>query len=269
MNQSSWVPQDVPLDRPNVARMYDYFLGGGHNFAVDRQAAEQIVTVFPDMPLVAQANRGVLRRAVQYLVSQGIQQFIDIGSGIPTAGNVHEVAQRADPDARVVYVDVEPVAVAHSQAILQGARNTVAIQGDARHPNDVLNHPDVQRLIDLNQPVGVLLVALLHFVPDEEVATDIVRSLRDAMPSGSYIVITHATTDKVETGRHKIEEVYKGTTSPFHFRTRDQLAGFFEGLQMVEPGLVYLPLWRPESEDDLLLDQPDRTSAYAGVGRKP
>jgi hypothetical protein len=248
--------------------MYDYFLGGGHNFAVDRQAAEQVFAIFPDMPLVAQANRAVLRRAVQYLVSQGIQQFIDIGSGIPTAGNVHEVAQRANPEARVVYVDVEPVAVAHSQAILQDVPNTVAIQGDARQPNDVLKHPDVQRMIDLNQPVGVLLVAVLHFVPDELVATDIVRSLRDALPSGSYVVITHATTDKVG-ARQKIEELYQGTTSPFHFRTRDQVAGFFEGLEMVEPGLVYLPLWRPESDDDLLLDEPDRTIGYAGVGRKP
>jgi hypothetical protein len=269
MNESSWAPQDVPLDRPSVARMYDYFLGGGHNFAVDRQAAEQVVAIFPDAPLVAQANRAVLRRAVQYLVSEGIQQFIDIGSGIPTAGNVHEVAQRANPDARVVYVDVEPVAVAHSQAILQGVPNTVAIQGDARQSQDVLDHPDVQRLIDLNQPVGVLLVAVLHFVPDERVAIDIVRSLRDAMPSGSYVVITHATTEKVGPGRQKIEELYQGTTSPFHFRTRDQVAGFFDGLQMVEPGLVYLPLWRPESDDDLLLDEPDRTSGYAGVGRKP
>jgi hypothetical protein len=124
-------------------------------------------------------------------------------------------------------------------------------------------------LIDLNQPVGVLLVAVLHFVPDERVAMDIVRSLRDAMPSGSYVVITHATTEKVGPGRQKIEELYQGTTSPFHFRTRDQVAGFFDGLQMVEPGLVYLPLWRPESDDDLLLDEPDRTSGYAGVGRKP
>jgi len=248
--------------------MYDYFLGGGHNFAVDRDAAEQLFAIFPDLPLVAQANRAVLRRAVQYLVRQGIKQFIDIGSGIPTAGNVHEVAQRADPEARVVYVDVEPVAVVHSQAILQGVPNTVAIQGDARQPNDVLNHPDVLRLIDLSQPIGVLLVSVLHFVPDDVEATDIVRSLRDAMPSGSYLVITHATTDKVETSWEKIEKVYQGTTSPFHFRTRDQVAGFFEGLEMVEPGLVYLPLWRPESDDDLLLDQPDRTSGYAGVGRK-
>src|SRR5579859_2099327 len=120
MTESNWVPEEVPLDRPNVARMYDYFLGGAHNFAVDREAAEKLFAIFPDLPLVAQANRAVLRRSVEFLIGQGIKQFIDIGSGIPTAGNVHEVAHRANPDARVVYVDIEPVAVAHSQAILQG-----------------------------------------------------------------------------------------------------------------------------------------------------
>ncbi len=269
MTGSKWVPQQVPLDRPNVARMYDYFLGGGHNFAVDRQAAEKLFAIFPDLPLVAQANRAVLRRAVEFLVSQGIQQFMDIGSGIPTAGNVHEVAQRADPEARVVYVDIEPVAVAHSQAILQGVPNTIAVLGDARQPDELLRHPEVLRLLDLSQPMAVLLVSMLHFVPDDSVAAALVCSLRDAMPSGSYLVITHATIDKVGTGRERIEAVYEGTTSPFHFRTREQVAQFFEGLELVDPGLVYLPLWRPESEDDLLLDEPHRTSGYAGVGRKP
>jgi hypothetical protein len=270
MNQSNWVPGEVPLDRPNVARMYDYFLGGGHNFAVDREAAEQLIKLYPDLPKVSRANRALLRRAVRYLVDQGINQFLDIGSGIPTAGNVHEVAQRANPDAHVVYVDVEPVAVAHSQAILQGVPNTVAIQGDARRPGDVINHPEVQAQLDWRQPIGVLLLALLHFVPDDADAANIVRSLREAMPSGSYLVITHATTEQIdESGRQRVEQLYQKATSPFHFRTRDQIAQFFEGLELVEPGLVYIPLWRPEGEDDLLVDQPARSNGYVAVGRKP
>ena len=270
MNQSNWVPAEVPLDRPNVARMYDYFLGGGHNFAIDREAAEHLFTVYPDLPLISQVNRAVLRRAVRFLVDQGIDQFLDIGSGIPTSGNVHEVAQRANPDARVVYVDVEPIAVAHSQAILQGVRNTVAIQGDARQTENVINHPEVQQHLDWTRPMGVLLFALLHFMPDDVDATHIVRSLCQAMPSGSYLVITHATAEQVdEHGVHVVEQLYQRATSPFHFRTREQIAELFEGLELVEPGLVYSPLWRPESADDLFVDQPARSSAYVAVGRKP
>jgi hypothetical protein len=270
MDKSSWVPEEVPLDRPNVARMWDYFLGGGHNFAVDREAAEQLIKLYPDLPLVSQTNRALLRRAVQFLTASGIKQFLDIGSGIPTAGNVHEIAQRADPDARVVYVDVEPVAVAHGRAILQDVPTATAIQADARQPDELLNHPDVRRMLDWTQPMGVLLLAVLHFVPDDAEAARIARTLRDAMPSGSYLVITHATTEQIEeAGRAQVEQLYRGATSPFHFRTRDQIAQFFEGLELVEPGLVYVPLWRPESEDDLLLDNPHRSNGYAGVGRKP
>jgi hypothetical protein len=250
--------------------MYDYFLGGAHNFAVDREAAQQLFSIYPDLPLVAQVNRAMLRRAVHFLVGEGITQFLDVGSGIPTAGNVHEVAQRINPQARVAYVDVEPVAVAHSRAILRDVPNTVAVQGDARAPQDVLGHPDVRRLLDFDQPMAVLLLALLHFVPDEDEARHIVRSFRDALPSGSYVVITHATTERIEaSGRERVEELYRNASSPFHFRTRDQIEGLFEGLQMIEPGLVYIPLWRPEGDDDLFLDQPDRSNGYAGVARKP
>jgi hypothetical protein len=270
MNQSNWVPQEVPLDQPNVARMWDYFLGGAHNFAVDREAAEQLFKLYPDLPLVSQTNRALLRRAVQFLIDVGIKQFLDIGSGIPTAGNVHEVAQRAEPDARVVYVDIEPVAVAHGRAILRDTPTAIAIQADARRAEELVNHPEVRRMLDWTQPMGVLLLALLHFVPDDAEALHIVRVLRDAMPSGSYLVITHATTEKIEEGgRAQVEQLYRGTNSPFHFRSRDQIARFFDGLELVEPGLVHLPLWRPESEEDPLFDNPDRSNGYVGVGRKP
>jgi hypothetical protein len=269
MTQSHWVPEEVPIDRPNVARMYDYFLGGGHNFAVDREAAERLFAIFPDLPIVSQANRAFLRRAVQFLIDAGIQQFLDVGSGIPTAGNVHEVVRRADSDARVLYVDIDPVAVAHSRAILENVPNTMAIQSDARHPEDLLARADVRRMLDFSRPVAVLLVALLHFVPEDAVARHIVGALRDAIPSGSYIVISHATTERIEAGgRERVEQLYQSASSPFHFRTREQIAALFEGFDMVEPGLVYIPLWRPESEDDLLVDEPHRSNGYGGVGRK-
>src|SRR5579859_491543 len=270
MNPSNWVPQEVPLDRPNVARMYDYFLGGAHNFAVDRQAAEELYKLFPDLPLIAQANRAALRRAVQALGQAGVDQFLDIGSGIPTAGPVHEIAQRVNPRARVVYVDVEPVAVAHSRALLQSVPNTAALRGDVRHADEFVERADVRELIDFDRPIGVLLVALLHFVPEDDIAYATVRSLRDAIPSGSYIVITHAATEQNEQGRlNTVEELYQHASSPFHFRSRAQIEAFFDGFELVEPGLVYIPLWRPESDEDLLLDDPRRSNGYIGVGRKP
>ena len=269
MTDSDWVPAEVALDRPNVARMYDYFLGGAHNFAVDREAAEQLYKLFPDLPLIAQANRAALRRAVLALVQDGVDQFLDIGSGIPTAGPVHEIAQAVNPRARVVYIDTERVAVAHSQAILKSVPNTLAVHADARDADELVHRADVRALIDFEKPVGVLLVALLHFVPDDAVAFQIVRSLREAVPSGSYIVITHAATEENEPDRlNAVEHVYRQSTSPFHFRSREQIAALFEGFELVEPGLVYVPLWRPESDDDLLLDDPQRSNGYIGVGRK-
>lgn len=270
MTEPNWVPREVAIDTPNVARMYDYFLGGGHNFAVDREAAERLIKMYPDLRLVAQANRSFLRRAVTYLVRTGVTQFIDIGSGIPTAGNVHQIAQRIEPTVRVVYVDIEPVAVAHSQALLGNVPNTLAVQGDARNVRQIVDQPAVRELLDWSKPIAVLLVALLHFVPDDDDALQIVRSLRDAVPAGSYVVITHATTEQIdEAGREKVEELYRGASSPFHFRSRDQIGRYFEGLDLVEPGLVHVPLWRPESKDDLFYDEPARSNGYVGVGRKP
>lgn len=271
MQQSNWAPDEVLLDRPNVARMWDYFLGGGHNFAIDRQAAEQVIKLYPDLPLVAQVTRAFLGRAVRFLLSQGIDQFLDIGAGIPTANSVHEIAQRLSPEARVAYVDIDPVAVAHSQAILRDTPNTVAVQADARDPGRILEHADIRRVLDWSRPIGVLAIAMFHFVPDDAEAHAIVRTLANAVPSGSYLVLTHATSDQVEAASaDQVEQLYERTSAPFHFRTRAGIAQLLDAghFEIVDPGVVYVPLWRPETEDDLLLDQPDRTSAYAGVGRK-
>src|SRR5918911_1136740 len=167
MPTPKWISSDIPLDKPSAARMYDYYLGGSHNFELDRKMAEQAIALWPDLPLIMQTNRAFLRRAVNYLVSQGVEQFLDIGSGIPTVGNVHEVAQLANPSARVVYVDIDPITVAHSQAILQDVANVATIQADVRRPEQILGHPATRRLLDFERPMAVLLVALLHFIPDD------------------------------------------------------------------------------------------------------
>jgi len=265
----SWTLAHDQLDRPSVARMYDYYLGGGHNFAVDRQAAQRAIAIYPDFPLIMQVNRAFLHRAVTFLVEEGIDQFLDIGSGIPTGGNVHEVAQRANPAARVVYVDVDSVAVAHSAALLQDNPLATVIQADARHSQQVIQHPEVRRLLDFSRPVAVLAVALLHFIPDDGEAQGLVRGLRDAVPAGSYLALTHATTERVPAaGREQLERVYAGASSPLRFRSRREIEHFFDGLAFVDPGLVRVPLWRPEDTDDLFLDHPERSLAYAGVARK-
>lgn len=270
MNTPSWTPEDVPYDRPSTARIYDYLLGGYHNFAVDRAVAERAAAIYPDFPLIMRANRAFLRRAVTFLCAQGIDQFLDIGSGIPTAGNVHEVAHALIPQARVAYVDGDPIAIAHSRKILRDVPTATAIQADARDPVAILAHPEVQRLLDLQRPLGVLLVSLLHFIPDDAEVQQLVDALRAAMAPGSYLVLSHASYDHADAGTMaQLEALYAGSGNRVRPRSHDQLSALFAGLEMVEPGLVDMPLWRPEGPDDLFLDQPERVFGYAGVGRKP
>lgn len=263
-------PANSPGEVPSSARIYDYLLGGYHNFAVDRAAARRFVEMLPDAPLYFKANRAFLRRAVSFLVDQGIDQFIDLGSGIPTVGNVHEVAQGINPAARVVYVDNEPVAVRHSTTILQDNPNTATIQADIRRPELILDHPETRRLLDSSKPTAVLLLAVLLFVTDDEEAYRLVRVVRDALAPGSYIAISHPTEeglppDKVEQGR----KLYAAIGTPVNIRSHPRIEEFFEGLELVEPGPVKVSLWRPEGPDDLLLDRPEASGYYVGVGRKP
>ena len=269
MSTPPWAPDDVPLDKPNAARMYDYFLGGYHNFAIDRAAAEQVIAIYSDTPLVMQSNRAFLRRAVKFLVEQGIDQFLDIGSVIPTVGSAHEVAQQLNPAARVVYADIDPDTVRHSEAILQDNPNTAAIQIDVRQPEELLNHPHVRRLLDFSQPMAVLL-SLVHFVTDDEQAYRLVRVLRDALAPGSFMALSHGCNDDVPREiAERVEALYARSTTPLRVRSRAQIERFFDGLELVEPGLVLAPLWRPEGSDDLFLDRPERSVNLAGVGRKP
>jgi len=267
MERPTWAPGHVDLTRPSAARMYDFYLGGSHNFAVDRQAAEEAVALWPDLPLIMQANRAFMRRAVRFLVAQGITQFLDIGSGIPTVGNVHEVAQQAHPESRIVYVDVDPVAVAHSRAILAGNPRAAVVQGDARDPEQILAHPDVHRLLDLRQPVAVLLIALLHFIPSDADAVRLVGDLRTAMAPGSYLVISHANAEARPEEAASHVQLYQRTASPMTMRSRDAITQFFSGLHLIAPGIVYLPTWRPDSPDEVDT-HPERFAGLAGVGRK-
>lgn len=270
MNNHPRVPGDLLADRPSVARMYDYWLGGFHNFEVDRAAAERATAIWPDMPLVLRANRAFLRRAVQFLVAQGIDQYLDIGSGIPTVGSVHEIAQQGNPDARVVYVDIDPVAVIHSRTILRDNPRATVIQADARQPELILREAVDSGLLDLSQPVAILVVSVLHFITDDTEAYGAVGALRGAAPPGSYLVISHGSGEGMPANlQEQIVRITRATPTPMKYRSRADIARLFEGFELVEPGLAYIPSWRPEGPGDPLADQPDRCLGYAGVGRKP
>lgn len=258
--------------KPSPARMYDYYLGGHHNFPVDRQAADEVIAAFPDMPIVAQANRAFLRRAVRFVSAQGIFQFLDVGSGIPTVGNVHEVAQAINPDARVVYVDVDPVAVTHGRALLANNPLATVVQADARNVDQLVAESELRRLLDFSQPVAVLMVAVLHFVHDELEARQIVSRLFDAVAPGSYFVFSHALSEETVAltpeGLAATTSVYQRSTAAFAARSRAQIQQLIAPLELVEPGLVYAPLWQPEGPDDVLLEEPERSAILAAVGRK-
>ena len=253
---------------PNPARMYDYYLGGHHNLAIDRAAADKAIAIYPGFALFMRVNRAFLRRAVQFLVGQGIERFLDIGSGIPTVGNVHQIAQQTNPNAQVVYVDVDPVAVAHSTQLLRDNPHATIFIGDLREPDLILEHPSVHQLLDTGEPVALILAFVLHFVVDDQQALQIVRRLREALPAGSYVVISHGTAESLP--QHILDQLvrlYSTTSQPVRIRTRAEIGQFFGGLELVEPGLVYVPLWRPEEAGDLLLDRPEESSGFAGIGR--
>ena len=260
----------TPLSQPNPARMYNYLLGGFHHLAIDRQAAEAAIRVYPDTPLLARVNRAFLRRVVTFLLAQGIRQFLDLGSGLPTVGCTHEVASRHTPDSRVLYVDIDPVTVEYGRTILQGTASAAMLQADVRQLEEILKHVATQRLLDLRQPVGVLLLAVLHFVPGDAEAQELVQVLREAIVPGSYVAISHASIAHVpREGVRQLGPIYARSTDPGTTRSRAQIEPFFTGLDLVSPGLVYVPCWRPEGPDDLFVDQPERSLLLGGVGRKP
>lgn len=257
-------------DIPSTARLYDYYLGGKDNFPVDRELAERVLAVVPGVREAARANRAFLQRAVRYLVAEaGIRQIVDIGTGLPTRGNVHEVAQQVEPGCRVVYVDHDPVVMAHALDLLHGTTNTAFIKHDLREPGEILADRELRAVIDFARPVAILMVAILHFISDEEHPRSIIEQLLEPFPAGSFLAISHATIDgRPELGSHT--DLYDQATSRFYPRSRDQLRRLLRGLDAVEPGLVWIPQWRPGPGTDTDTDlEPERSLGYAAVARKP
>jgi hypothetical protein len=262
------VPNPDEAKPATAARIYDYHLGGTHNFPADREAAQAMATMFPLLPALVRNNRAFLRRAVRFLSDAGVRQFVDIGSGIPTEGNVHEVAA---PGSRVAYVDIDPVAVSESLDILEGNANAVAVRGDVRDPGAILAHPRIRGLIDFEQPVGLLLLAVLHFIPDEELAQSSVAKLLAALAPGSYLVICHASAEGATVDQDNLDAAHdlyeRRTSTPFHLRTREQMTQFFTGAQLVEPGVVWLPEWHPAPDDPTdFTENPAVSAGLVGVG---
>jgi SAM-dependent methyltransferase len=262
-------PTGVDARRANVARVYDYWLGGTDNFQADRDLGRQILAVEPNVRAIARANRDFLGRAVRFLCGAGIRQFLDIGSGIPTQGNVHEAAQAAGPHARVVYADIDPVVVAHSRAILSRNQDAAVIQADLRDPAAILADDTTRRLIDFSRPVGLLLVSVLHFIADAEEPARLVATLRDALTPGSYLVLCHA----AEAGpimAQPLEKVYNQSVSgSLRIRSGSEILPFFEGFELLDPGLVSGPQWRPDPAAVARGEAGHMWGLLAGVGRKP
>ena len=267
-DRPDWAPPGVDTRRANVARLYDYLLGGSHNFRADQDAARALASVEPDIRAIAWANRKFLGRAVRFLSQAGIRQFLDIGSGIPTEGNVHEIARETGPGARVVYADIDAVAIAHSRAILDGDPDTVIIEADLREPGKVLAHPQTRRLIDFSQPAALLLVSVLHYVSDADDPWRILAALREALAPGSYLVICHGTADDRPEVMQAVGKMFNRSVSvQSNVRSRAEILRMFGDFELAEPGLVHMPLWRPDSPADVPAD-PARYWNLAGVARK-
>ena len=264
---TGWVPEGIDMERPSAARLYDYLLGGGHNFAHDRELAHRFLRAQPHAREIARHNRSFLRRAVLRMVSSGVRQFLDLGSGIPTVGNVHEIAQRAAPDARVVYVDYEEVAYAHSTLMLADNPGATIVQADLTRPADILDHPETRALLDFTQPLGLLMVGVFHFVPPARDPEGIVATYRDAVVAGSMLAFSQFTRDLMPEEMDRVVQVMSSSRDPMYPRTHAEITGLFAGFDIEEPGIVPTALWRPEPGMDDGTD-PARAGIYAGVGRK-
>jgi SAM-dependent methyltransferase len=263
-----WIPPGIDTSKANIARVYDYWLGGSHNFRADQDAARTLIAVDASIRTAARANRAFLGRAVRYLAAEGgIRQFLDIGSGIPTAQNVHEVAQDAAPGSRVVYVDNDEVALAHSRLILDASPDATVIKGDVREPAKILADPETQLLIDFSKPVGLLLLAVLHFIPDADDPAQILATLRDALAPGSFLVMCHACRDARPDLATPVQDVYSSRVAgQSSLRSREEIAALFDGFTLVDPGLVWIPEWRPDDPGDVP-ENPRESWALVGVGK--
>jgi hypothetical protein len=269
MTETADVPAALDPAVPNVARMYDFMLGGKDNYASDREAVARLIGISPGVQIAARRNREFLGRAVRFVASQAVTQFLDVGAGLPTQQNVHEVAQSVAPAARTVYVDNDPVVLAHAHALLAADARTAVVAGDLREPAAILRDANASGLLDFASPVCLLLVAVLHFVPDADDPPALVSALRDALPAGSYVILSHATMDgypapAAPDDAQRAGRVYDRATAPLTMRGRDEVARILDGFELVEPGLVHVTHWRPDAAP-----RPGFDAFLAAVGRKP
>jgi hypothetical protein len=263
---------DLQLDKAHSARMYDYYLGGRTNFVADREAVGRVMALVPTVLVGARANREFMHRSTRFLAQHGIRQFLDIGTGIPTRPNLHEVAQSVTPSARIVYVDNDPIVLAHAKALLQSRPEgrTTYVQADLNDPAAILGSPVLHETFDLGEPVALSLIAVLPFIVDNERAAAITTALKDAMPPGSALVITHGTLDfSLNRDLHeRASDIYRSSGTAVTARTLAEIAAFFDGWELVEPGITSPFRWRPEEEDDVYDITDTEAGAYAGVAFK-
>jgi hypothetical protein len=271
MADQGFTADEIDTSRPHPARMYNYYLGGKDNYEVDRDAAQRVIDLAPELVPMATANRAFMHRAVRLMVNSGVRQIIDIGTGIPASPNTHQVAHEVSPDVRVAYVDNDPIVATYAGAHLLGAGSTGFFLGDLRDPQSILNHPTIGELIDFDQPVGLMLLAILHFVQDDEDPAALVAAYRDALPAGSYLVLTHSTADfhPADPKWAEARDVYRdrGATAALTLRPHARVLDFFDGLELLDPGLVQAPLWRPDGPAPTAEDL-SHIGFYGGVGRK-
>jgi hypothetical protein len=261
-----WLPTEIDTKIPHIARVYDYFLGGKDNFPCDREAAALILKGNPGMRDTCREQREYLRRAVRQVTGLGIRQFIDIGTGLPTQENTHEVAQKIAPDARIAYIDNDPIVLAHARVLMadQDHGRTVFIHADAREPGKLLADPDLTDVIDFTQPIAVLLIGILHFMPDNENPGELIDALLDAVPEGSYLAISHGTPDYAPAMGDAVQAAYQASSMPCRVRTSAEVMALLKGVELVDPGLVLLAEWRPDRPVPANRQQ----ITYAAVGRK-
>jgi O-methyltransferase involved in polyketide biosynthesis len=262
-------PQGVDITKPSIARVYDYLLGGKDSFSSDRVVGDKIKTALPEVHLGVRAQRMVLGRAIRYLVGEaGIRQLVDVGSGLPTAGNVHEVAQDVAPETRVVYVDNDPIVLAHARALLAGSVGVSVVDSDLLEPEALLEAPALRAAIDFDRPIGLLLCGIVHYVSDEEDPAGVIARLVAPLPSGSHVFLHHLV-EAGTPGEKAAEAAMRQGMGRGYFRTHEQVRGLLAGLDLVEPGLVRVPDWRPDGSEDSADDHPVLRLAVAAVGRKP
>ncbi|GAA1613374.1 SAM-dependent methyltransferase [Kribbella sancticallisti] len=265
----------LDLSVPHSARVYDYFLGGKTNFAIDREVGDHLLEAFPGFRTAAQSNRMWMHRAARYVAERGITQFLDIGTGIPTSPNLHEVVQEVVPEARVVYADNDPIVLAHSRALLVSSTHgeTAYLEADVTDPQAILDSEEVRTVLDLSKPVALSLVGVFHYLPDDKKPFEIVQQLVDALASGSYLIFSHCTPDFAPAMWEQAIQVYKADGGDAQVRSREEIQRFFTGLEMVEPGLEVPYRWHPDAETEQLVERgifsDVSCSLWVGVGKKP